>query len=202
MDSEKLNSVQSESLHTLRSIIHTIGHKVVMLRNLLYLLEKDETVRSQRGRQSVERISQVVDDLDSDLRLMRLFASGIDFIYCDFLSDVLQPAVSLSYGKRHNFRLIVEPAVRETPHVHLRPAPVLQALMTLFLTTKPKEARCTAASNKDMVFFSMNLHPVSNPVTDDTQKEVRHLLDIGGVLLEESSHDKDVFAVKLKLTTV
>jgi hypothetical protein len=202
MKSEELYLMENDSLMFLAILIHNMGHKVSDLRDCAHLLKRDEFARSRNLSKDIDRISQVAEDLASDLNRMRLFCSDTTIANCHFLNDVLHPALDLNYRRTKRFRIIVDRSVREAPAVQLCPSFARQALLRLIIEIDPEQIRCSAKIDKDRVFFSLSLKPTTHKVDAGLQERLNYLLNKAGIIVEDYLQDDKAYSIRLQLKAV
>lgn len=164
-------------------MVHDLGHRVSMIRSWVDYLRREPSLRSGRGRETLDNLARAADDLAYGLRIMRSIGSDHDKVSCDFLADVMQPGASFAERGRGRARLLVGPSVRQAPRVRLRLGPAVLAITRLISRYQPDTIRCLAIHSNQTVIFTMELSRESDTGGYSHDGDLEKMLHEAGVLI-------------------
>lgn len=145
-----------EIVRLVKLMVHDLGHRVFFVRAIAYSLRDEPEFRSDRLRKEIEDLVRAVDDLEYGFDKMR-HIDWDEIAICNFVEDVLQPAMFFSTSRRHPIRLLVDPSVRKAPRVRLRRWPAFLAVIRLIANYEPESLRCKFSFSGSSAVCSLEL---------------------------------------------
>ncbi len=162
-------------------MVHDLGYRVHEIRYLAHSLQEEPGLRSERGRSRLDALANAADDLAIGLRIMRSIGSDDDSAACEFVPDVMEPAVSFALRGRRRTRLLIDPTARTLGRVQLRAGAAVLAIARLITTRQPDTIKCTASSVNQAVIMTLELWSESNSTDYVADTELDELLREAGV---------------------
>lgn len=196
--------IDQELLYFARSMVHDLGHLVAVLRSHIDRLERSREVREHRAWKEVRDVSRVADQIADWLRTSRFLFSEEYPAPCDFVSDVLQPAVSMAGLVSLQAHLLVDKSARDVPRVEVRPGPAVWGLTILLKTIASPAMRCKAVRAKDTFTFRISAELAIKSLDAEMKKRFTELeqhvtvvLEAAGIAAELSRGDR-VYTIALR----
>jgi hypothetical protein len=146
---------EQEVIHFIGWIVHDLGHRVAMIRNIASVLRRETDFQSPRSRKRLDDLARAADDLATGFGMMRSLGASDEQAICDFVVDVLQPAISVAVGGRRQPRLIIDRTARRAPRVRLRRGPAFLVVGRLIARDTLGDVRCRASLQGSSVIFSL-----------------------------------------------
>lgn len=179
------SSTQAEQwvVHFVQWMVHDLGKRVMDIRVHADSLLKDLEFRSVRTRRrDLERIAHAADELAAGFGMMRVLGSAADQEDCDFIADVLRPALSMASRRRRGPRLAMDPSARNAPNVKLRQGPAFLAVGQLIRQSEADLVKCRAIVRPPRVSFSLELSGTTIAIPERLYGEFDGLLREAGVV--------------------